>query len=376
MRLQDVLDILCRLAPEGFAEPWDKVGLQLGDPGQSVRRALLCIDLTAPVLAEAVAGKVDLIVAYHPLVFQPLEALTTRNPRERIVLAAAKAGLAVYSPHTALDSAAGGVNDWLARGLGAGEVQPIRPAASGETCGYKLVVFVPAAAADNLREALAAAGAGRIGDYEQCSFAVAGEGTFRGGPASNPTIGQASRFERAAELRMEMICPGRRLPEVVAALRSAHPYEEPAFDLFRLEPAPPPADADSAPGQGRVVSLDRPVSTATLVERVKKLLGVGRVQVATPLPAARRRIRRVGLCAGAGGSLLDDAGEIDAFITGEMRHHDILAAQSRGTTVILAGHSQTERPYLKVYRRRIVDAGGQDVDWRVSRADRPPLALK
>ena len=373
MKLQQVLDILRTLAPEHLAEPWDKPGLQLGDPAWRVRRAMLCIDLTEPVLLEAVAGNADMVVAYHPPIFQPVEAVTSLDVKQRIILTAARKRIALYSPHTALDAAEGGVNDWLAEGLGPGTTRPIRPASAPAGVQYKLVVFVPAAHADTLRTAMAAAGAGRIGDYEQCSFAVGGEGTFRGGPDTQPTIGSRGRFERVPELRMEMICSGNCLAAAIAALREVHPYEEPAFDLYRLDP--PPGEAGTSAGQGRIVSLDTPVSLSALVERVKKRLGVGHLEVAAPT-GRRGRISRIGLCAGAGGSLLAEAGDIDAFFTGEMRHHDVLAAQATGTTVLLAGHTQTERPYLKVYRRHIIAAGGKGIDWMISRADRPPSTLK
>lgn len=382
MQLQNLLEILRKLAPEHLAEPWDKVGLQLGDPKQPVQNAMLCIDLTAPVLAEAIEGRADLIVAYHPPIFDPLEALTSLDTKQRIILAAARAGLAIYSPHTALDAAADGVNDWLIEGLGQGQVRPIKPAVPADATQYKLVVFVPLHAADRLRTKLAEAGAGRIGDYEQCSFSVAGEGTFRGGPESNPTVGRAGRFERVEELRLEMICPGRCLGAVVAALRTAHPYEEPAFDLYRLEQPPTDCDKDEGQGQGqgqgRIVELDRTVALSTLLARIKQHLGVRHLEVSIPQQrsATRRKIKRVGVCAGAGGSLLEHTGEIDAFLTGEMRHHDIIAANAAGRTVILAGHTQTERPYLKTYRQRIIKAGGQDVQWRISRADRPPSSLR
>ena len=373
MRLQQVLDILRLLAPEHLAEPWDKPGLQLGDPAWRVRRAMLCIDATEPVLAEAVAGNADMIVAYHPPIFQPVDAVTSLDVRQRIILTAARRQIALYSPHTALDAAAGGVNDWLAEGLGTGTSRPIRPASAPGGAQYKLVVFVPAAHADTIRTALATAGAGRIGDYEQCSFAVGGEGTFCGGPDTQPTIGARGRFERVPELRMELMCPGNCLAAAIAALREVHPYEEPAFDLYRLEP--PPGEVDGSAGQGRIVSLDAPVSLSALVGRIKKRLGVQHLEVAAPA-GRRRHIKRVGLCAGAGGSLLAEAGDVDAFFTGEMRHHDVLAAQAAGTAVILAGHTQTERPYLKVYRRRIIAAGGRGIDWKISRTDRPPSTLR
>lgn len=366
MRLEHVLELLRGLAPESLAEPWDRVGLQVGDPTWPVRRAMLCIDLTDAVLAEAQLQRVDLVVAYHPPIFHPLSALTAGDPKQRLILAAARARLAIYSPHTALDAAPEGVNDWLCAAVGAGEATAIRPARSGGGCDLKLVTFVPPEAVAPVRDAMAVAGAGRIGAYERCSFGLDGEGTFHGGRGTSPAVGRRGRLETVAERRLEMACPVGALDRVVAALRAVHPYEEPAFDIYRLEPPP---DASRA-GQGRRVTLARAVPLATLARRVRRHLGGVKLDVAAPPKS--RQVRTVGLCAGAGGSLLSEAGAVDAFITGEMRHHDVLAASQAGTAVLLAGHTQTERPYLRVYRERLRRAGGRDVAWLLSRRDRPP----
>jgi dinuclear metal center YbgI/SA1388 family protein len=362
MRLKAVIEALQTIAPEPLAEGWDQVGLHLGDPAQTVRRGLLCIDLAEAVLDEAIAAKANLIVAYHPPIFTPLERLTTANTKQRIILRAAEKRIAVYSPHTALDAATGGVNDWLASGCGEGVVTPI--IATESPADYKLIVFVPHDHADRLRDALSNVGAGVIGDYTQCSFATPGEGTFQGGKASNPTVGKRGNLERVAEWRMEMICPAAALGLAIETLRAVHPYEQPAFDVYRMHnPAPPPET-----GQGRIVELSRAVSLTTLAARLKTHLGVKHLQINA---ASSAKVRRIGVCAGAGGSLLDSAGDIDAFFTGEMRHHDILAAVASGTSVLLAGHTETERPYLKVYRKRIARLAG-DMTWSISKTDRAP----
>lgn len=353
------------LAPEHLAEDWDKVGLHLGDPNWPVLRAMLCIDLTAGVLAEAIQQKANLIVAYHPPIFTPLAAVTTNDWKQRIILQAVAHKIAIYSSHTALDAAAGGVNDWLCEGVGRGEVRAMRPSSSRQL-SYKIVTFVPHENADALRACLARAGAGQIGDYSICSFNSDGEGTFLGGETTKPTIGQAGRLERVPELRLEMVCDSARLAEAVDALRAAHPYEEPARDIYRLEASP----QSTGVGQGRLVTLQRPISLAALVRRLKKHLGVPKLEAAVPDEVGP--IRRVGLYAGAGGPNLDQAGPIEAFITGEMRHHDVLAARAKGIVVLLAGHTQTERPYLPRYRERIVEQLGTKVAWSISVADRPP----
>ena len=370
MRLGQVVNILCGLAPEHLAESWDHVGLQVGDPAGRIRTALLCIDLTQSVLEDAVAKRASLIVAYHPPIFSPLSAVTTLDPKQRLIYTAIRHKIAIYSPHTALDAAAGGVNDWLCDGIGRGDRRPIKRIDRPDLQAFKLVVFVPHGDADKLRLALSEARAGVIGDYTECSFGVHGRGTFRGGDSTNPTIGKRGRFETVEELRMEMVCPADHLRDVVAALYRVHPYEEPAFDLYRLEP-PPRTVSCSEVGQGRVVRLDQPISPSTLIRRIKKHLGVDRLEVAQP--PGLKQVTRIGLCAGAGGSLVDQAGDIDAFITGEMRHHGVLEALVSGVMVILAGHTQTERPYLSVYRQRIIEAGGDPVEWLISDADEPPL---
>lgn len=370
MRLETVLQTLRRIAPENLAESWDKVGLAVGDTAWSVRAGLLCIDLTEAVLAEAKSRRANLIVAYHPPIFKPLDALTSSNVKQRVILNAAAAKIAIYSPHTALDAASGGVNDWLCDGLGTGTRRPIVSSVGAAEDACKLVTFVPVEHADTLRASLAAAGAGRIGAYDQCSFGVVGEGSFRGGAGTNPTVGRAGRLERVPELRLEMICPKRSLADVLTALRATHPYEEPAFDIYPLIAEP----VCSPVGMGRVLELDRPASLASIVRRVKRHLGVNHVEVSDG--SKKTSIRTIGVCAGAGGSLLDKAGPIDLFLTGEMRHHDVLDARTRGINIILAGHTQTERPYLHTYANHIRSMLGNKPPWYVSNADIAPSSIE
>ena len=391
MKLSEVIRVCEAIAPLRLAEPWDQVGLHVGDPGASVTKALLCIDLTEAVLEEAIAQKAQLVVAYHPPIFKPLDRLTTLDIKQRIILRAARKGIAVYSPHTALDAAEGGVNDWLASGLGKGDVSTIKPAVSADGKGFKLVTFVPNDALETVRSALCTAGAGRMGGYDSCSFTNGGMGTFRGDETTSPTIGKPGRLERVAEQRLEVHVPPPCLEAVVTALRSSHPYEMPAFDIYPLED-----QADPRTGQGRVVELASAVSLTTLVNRVKQHLGVKTLEVAKGVGpsggnsgnggrasgASAGKITRVGLCAGAGVSLLGDAGPVDVFLTGEMRHHDVLDAVSRGVSVILAGHTQTERPYLPTYKQRLAKQTGQGnrgsrgISWQISKADRAPSVVR
>lgn len=371
--VKDLAGVLHDIAPLSFAESWDNVGLLVGAERDPVTRVLLTIDLTETVLDEAIAFGADIVIAYHPPIFHALKSLADRDTlgstTERIVLRAVQAGIAIYTPHTALDAAPGGVNDWIAGQLGSGDVQALVPQpVLPETEQCKVVTFAPAESIDRIREALSTVGAGRIGEYHLCSFELRGTGTFFGSEASNPAVGERGILERVDEVRLEMVCPSAALALAVMTLREFHPYEEPPIEIYALEARP-----QRNIGQGRRVVLDQGVSLRTLARRVKTALGISRVRVATP-PQPSEKIRTIGLCAGSGGSMLTTAMQrgCEAFITGEMRHHDVLAAMAGGCAVIIAGHTNTERGYLPRLQERI---GGRlsGLEIRISDVDRDPL---
>ncbi len=378
MRLDALLDHLRALSPEALAESWDKVGLLVGCDRTVVQRALLCIDLTPAVLEEALRLRAQLIVAYHPVIFEPIASLGVAHWRQRLLRELVRRDLAVYCPHTALDAAAGGMNDFLVGLVGQGAVAAIKPATQTRPTDSlcKIVVFVPESHLDPLRAAMAAAGAGVIGAYRECAFTMRGWGNFRGGAGSNPVIGRRGRLERVEETRLEMVCPRSKVEAVKRAVVAGHPYEEPAYDVYPLLPAADEVARGGVTGQGRIVRLDQPISARTLAHRIRRGLKVRSLQEIHP---RRGAIRCVAVCAGAGGSLLEAAvdacdGRLDAFVTGEMRHHDMLDAEQRGLTVLLTGHTQSERPYLPAYRDRLAARTGRAVQWMVSKADVPPGA--
>ncbi|MEM9420759.1 MAG: Nif3-like dinuclear metal center hexameric protein [Planctomycetota bacterium] len=373
MKLSKVLAGLRQVAPEALAEPWDKVGLHVGSPQRQIKSALLCIDLTEAVVTEAVSRRCQLIVAYHPPIFHPLTSLTDgpgSSWKQRALVEAVRHNLAVYSPHTALDAVRGGMNDWLCAGLGKGTSVPIASKASPRD-EYKVMTFVPPDHADKVRQAMDRGGAGWIGKYRQCSFNARGVGTFRPLQGAKPSIGKVGDLEWVEELRVEMICSGDRLASVLEELRKAHPYEEPAIDVFQLEAEPATkADRAAAVGAGRLLTLARPVLAETLADRVKDRLKLGVVKV-TPRQS-KKKVKTVAVCVGAGGSLFENTAA-DAYVTGEMQHHQALDLTQQGKAVILAGHTNTERPYLPAYREKIRKTEAAVVRWRLSRTDRAPL---
>lgn len=368
-RVRDLASALDRIAPPHLAEAWDNVGLLLGDPDAPCSRALLTIDLTGPVLEEAVRRGADAVVAYHPPIFHPLKRLVRNVPAQTVVLDAAAAGIALLSPHTALDAARGGVNDWLAACIGAGSTVPLR--AGGTPAGDMRVVAVhsPEGAIDTIRRAMAAAGAGDIGAYSHCSVAHPVEGTFLGGASSSPAVGKRGVLERVREVRIEMRCAARDVAEVLAAVRAHHPYEEPAIEVIPLLPQPVRGE-----GQGRLLTLPSGITAGAVAARLKRSLGVrGALVSAQPRP---RTHVRIGLCAGAGMSLLEDAQRAGAtlFVTGEARHHDQLDALARGIELVLPGHTATERGYLPTLSR-LLRAECPGTVTHIARSDRAPVEL-
>lgn len=366
MELRDLVAAMEEIAPTRCAEAWDNVGLLVGDPGQSLSRVLLTIDYTAAVAGEAKAEGCDAVVAYHPPLFKPIKRVTAGGPTD-LIYDAARRGVALYSPHTAYDAADGGTNDVLADLLGLEDGSPLKPAETkADRC--KLVTFVPADALERVSKALFDAGAGRIGDYSSCSFRSEGAGTFFGEEGTNPAVGQGGRLETAAEVRLETVVPLAKVEAVVRALRQAHPYEEPAFDLNQL------VALTEGKGIGRVGNLKVPAERGELFDRIKRGLDIGHLLVAGPTEGI---VKRAAACAGACGDLLDGAiaQKADLYLTGELRHHDAVKATAAGVTVVCTLHSNSERAALKRLKTRL-EAALPGLPVLLSRNDRDPFAIR
>ncbi len=361
--LASVLSFLESFAPPALAADWDNVGLLLGSRSGECPRVMTCLDLTPAVAAEAASASASLVVPHHPILFKGAKRLTADTAEGEVVLRLAAAGVAVWSAHTAFDNCKGGINDHIAGLLGLQDIAPLRRRDAGPR-RVKIVAFVPDADLAKVSDALFAAGAGRIGEYAECSYRINGTGTFRGSDASNPTVGQKGRREEVAEWRLEVVCPESRLYDAVRAMRAAHSYEEPAFDVYPLAAVP-------GPGEGRVGTLPDAVPLADLARRTRTALSSGPVGV---VGDKTRAVRRVALACGAAGEYLGDAARAnaDVFLTGEVRHHDCLAAQARGVALILPGHHATERPGVEILARRIGEAFPDVRAW-ASEAEHPPV---
>jgi dinuclear metal center YbgI/SA1388 family protein len=364
LTVANIVEFLDRTCPPSLAAEWDNVGLLVGERGTAVLRVMTCLTVTLDSAAEAVESGVQLLVTHHPVLFRGIKRLTDETAEGRVLLALIRAGVAVYSPHTAFDNAVGGINEALAKRLDLTNLAPLRRAEEAPSC--KIVVFVPDKDLAKVSDAMFEAGAGNIGQYRECSFRLAGTGTFFGTDATNPTVGEKGRREEVSEWRLEVVCPERDMEAVVAALRQAHSYEEPAYDVYLLKPAA------SRLGAGRVGELPAPIPLGELAQRTKVVLAARVVQV---VGDTDRVVKRVAVACGAAGEFLPDAPRAgaDVFLTGEMRFHDYLDAQARGIALLLPGHYATERFGVEELALRIRGQWPELEVW-ASRRESDPVA--
>lgn len=342
MKVQDIHRIMAQWAPPAIAWERDNVGLQCGDPEADVRGILVALDPTEEVIREARRRRANMIVTHHPLLFRPQRSITTSSTEGRNLTMLLRRGIALYSAHTNLDFTRQGTSFALAEVLGLEDVgfleRPYRIL-------RKIVTFVPQDHVEAVAAAMAEAGAGRIGNYDQCSFRIEGIGAFRGNTNANPAIGMRGRLERTPEVRLEMIAPEWAVERVLRAMRRAHPYEEVAHDVYALE------NASNDFGMGVTGTLPRPVQLGTFLARIKRRLGTGRLRwVGDP----RAIVERVAACGGSGGDLLESAikSGSDLFVTADLKYHAFHEARGR-IALVDAGHHETELPVVSVLVKKL-----------------------
>jgi len=329
----EVAAVLDRLWPPAWAEAWDNVGLLVGGSGDPVSRCLCALDADTSTVAAAAEAGAELLVTHHPLPFRPLRRVLAEDPAGRAVLLAARRSVAIYSAHTNYDGHPAGVSRALADALGLRAAAPLRVTAREAL--YKLVVYTPTGHEDAVLHALASAGAGHLGNYSHCSFSAPGTGTFLPLAGARPYVGRVGAVERQSEVRLEVLVPEGLRREAVEAMRRAHPYEEVAYDLLRLENEGPPR------GFGMLGDLPRRSRLAAFAGAVARRLGAPATRfVGDP----QRPVRRVAVCGGAGAEFAAVAleGGADVFVTADVRYHEAREAEARGLALVDPGHQATE----------------------------------
>ncbi len=367
MTVRDIQRFLEDWAPAWTAWEQDNVGLQIGDPDQRVRRVLVALDVTPPVVGEAVRKKAEVIVSHHPLLFRPPKAVRTDEPTGAMLHALARHGISVLSAHTNLDFARGGVSHALASRLGLINVRFLNHLADRLA---KIVVFVPESHVEQVTSAMGQAGAGIIGQYTDCSFRSMGTGTYRGSEHARPYLGKPLRLEHVPEVRLELVAPRALTGRVIAAMKTVHPYDEVAYDLYDVRTPMPDA------GEGVIAELPRPLPLKAFLALVKKSLGARLVRFSgDPM----LRVQQIALCGGGGSALLERAISegADAFLTADVRYHSFHEATGR-IALIDAGHYETEHVILQPLAQRLrahAKAQGDRVTVSVTRQHTNPVQI-
>jgi dinuclear metal center YbgI/SA1388 family protein len=332
MTIGEIIGFIEQKIPAALQESYDNSGLQTGSYNDEARAALLAFDITEKVIDEALLHGCNLVISHHPVIFSPLKRISDSTPTERIIIKAIKNGISIYSAHTSLDSVYGGVSFKLAEKIGLNNVEVLSPLREKL---LKLVTFVPTAHIDKVRDAVFATGAGNIGNYDSCAYYLPGEGSFRGNQDADPFTGKRGELHFEPEIRFETILPEYLKNSVVKALIAAHPYEEPAFDIYPL------LNEWQRAGLGAIGTLTEELSGQDFLKLCNDALNPVCLR---HTQLSGKRIKRVAVCGGSGSSLISTAVSrgADAMVTGDIKYHQFSGAAG-DLLLVDAGHYETEK---------------------------------
>lgn len=332
MHIKEVIDYLESWAPKAYQESYDNSGLIVGDKNAELTNVLVCLDSTEAVIDEAIEKNCNLVVAHHPIVFSGLKSLTGKNYIERTIIKAIKNDIAIYAIHTNLDSVSDGVNWKIGEKLGLKNLEILSPK---QNMLKKIVTFVPVSHVEKVRMALFSAGAGSIGGYDQCSFGVEGEGTFRAGGNADPFVGEQGKLHVESETRIEVIVSNDKLSNVLLALQESHPYEEVAYDIFPL------SNQHNQVGSGMIGELENVTTELEFFNFVKIAMQTSSIRYTNLL---HKPIKKIAFCGGSGSFLLNQAKAkgADLFITADYKYHQFFDADGE---IVIAdiGHFESEQ---------------------------------
>ncbi len=331
-RIKDICNALEEVAPLSLQENYDNSGLLIGNPNKRVAKVLLTLDCTEEVLKEAKKKKCGLVIAHHPIIFGGLKKITNEHYVERIVTYAIKNDIAIYASHTNMDNTMEGVNFQIAKKLGLKNIRPLSAKANQLT---KLYTYVPEKSLAKVKIALFEAGAGEIGNYENCSFETKGQGSFKPIKLAQPVIGKKGKLSEIAETKLEVILPNHKKAKVLQALNKNHPYEEVAYELVELE------NPQEIIGSGLIGDLDKGLSHNNLLKLVSSKMKAKGVRYTS---SQVKTFKTIALCGGSGAFLINKAlhAGADAYITGDVKYHEFFEGDNR-LSIIDIGHYESEQ---------------------------------
>jgi dinuclear metal center YbgI/SA1388 family protein len=338
MKIKEVVKIIETIAPPFFKENYDNVGLLVGNEEMETGAILLTIDITEKVIDEAIAKKTPLIVSHHPIVFEGLKKITGKTYVERCLIKAIQNNIAIYASHTNLDAVQEGVNKKICDKLGLSNCRILEPR-QGMLC--KLVTFVPIDYLGKVRTAVFNSGAGHIGSYDACSFNSEGKGTFRAGDGTNPFVGEKGELHEENEVRFETVFKSYQEKEVVKALKEAHPYEEVAYDIYKLE------NIYHGAGMGMIGELEKPATEAEVLKKIKESFKAKCIRHTALLG---KQVKTMAVCGGSGSFLLKKAIQAgaDLFVSSDFKYHQFFDAEGK---ILIAdiGHFESEQYTTEIF---------------------------
>lgn len=342
MKVNELITHIESWAPPGAAWESDNVGLQVGSSAAEISNILLALELNDKVLTQAIKKNCNFIFTHHPFIFKPIKTIdTSKDSKSKLVEKLIKNNISLFSAHTNFDFSKNGVSFELAKVL---RLKNIEFLENTEKDQYKVVVFVPGESEEKVANAVFQSGGGIIGEYNNCSYRINGKGTFQGSESSNPAVGKKQNYEFVDETRIEIITEKWNIGKVISSIVKAHPYEEPAYDIYPLDNKNPNY------GYGAIGELVNPMKTNEFLDHVCKSLNTKNVRFCK---GNGNPIKKIAVCGGSGSDLVHSAvrKNADAFITADIKYHAFQDAEDK-ILFVDAGHYETEIHSLNAVKDR------------------------
>lgn len=338
MKVKEITDYLETIAPLAYQESYDNAGLICGDHSMEVTAALICLDSTEAVIDEAIKTGCNMVIAHHPIIFSGLKKINGKNYVERVIIKAIQNNIAIYAAHTNLDNVHNGVNAKIAEKLGLINCKILAPQ---KGLFKRLITFAPKDKAEDIRKALFLAGAGTIGNYDECSFNSEGTGTFRAGENADPYVGEQGKQHQEKETKIETIYPAYLESKIISALIKAHPYEEVAYDLIPL------TNLHERVGAGMIGELPSEVDEMSFLKQLKQVMKADGIRYTA---LRDKKIKKVAVCGGSGSFLLQNAMQknADVFVTSDFKYHQFFDAEN-GIVIADIGHYESEQFTMELF---------------------------
>ena len=341
MKIKDVIDYLEDFAPISLQEDYDNSGLNIGNINNELTNVLVSLDCNLEVIKEAISKNCNLIITHHPIIFKNLRSITGSNNSENCIVEAIKNNISIYCIHTNLDNTFYGVNYKIAEKLKINDYNILKPISNI----FKLEVYCPDEHCDELRNAIFESGAGKMGNYDSCSFNVNGKGTFKPLSGSKPSIGKKNKLEVVSEQKLDFIFYENQMKNVLQAMEKSHPYEKIAHQIIKLNNKNLYAGSG---GYGFLAKSTRTVDFIKLLKIIFKAEGIRHTKV------LNEKVHKIAFCGGSGSFLIESAikNKCDVFITSDLKYHDFFDYQDQ-ICIVDIGHFESEQFTMDLIKEKI-----------------------